>query len=58
MILVNFIRDAEVGIFARAKRTGSNLSTNLSKAPLVACPAATSDAAESDGSDSDSKKNN
>jgi hypothetical protein len=57
MIVINFIRDAEVGIFARAKRTGSNLSTNLSEIPLVACAAATSNGAESDGTESDSKKN-
>jgi hypothetical protein len=58
MIVINFIRDAEVGIFARAKRIGPTLSTKLSKAPLAACNAATSSAVESDGSESDSKKNN
>ena len=41
MVIVNFIRDADVGIFARAKR--------LSKADRAAAPtssAATSDAEE------------
>jgi hypothetical protein len=58
MVIFNFIRDKEVGMFARLKRNGketSKLSTG-STAHTVACTADVSNGSDSDGSDSDSKK--
>lgn len=57
MVIVNFIRDAEVGMFARAKRTGSNISTKLSTISTLASHSGSgANEIESDGSESDSKK--
>jgi sphingolipid 4-desaturase/C4-monooxygenase len=58
MVIFNFIRDKEVGMFARLKRKGkdtSNLSI-ASTAHKVACTADVSNGSDSDGGDSDGKK--
>jgi len=55
MVIVNFIRDKEVGMFARLKRKGKDTSM-ASTAHKVACTADVSNGSDSDESDSDGKK--
>jgi hypothetical protein len=56
MVIINFIRDAEVGIFARAKRKGKGLSTLAISNSSITCPQEPSDGSESDSGTSSGKK--
>jgi sphingolipid delta-4 desaturase len=57
MVIFNFIRDKEVGMFARIKRKGKE-SSKLSMAGTVTCTADVANGSDSDGNDSDGKKSN
>lgn len=56
MVIINFIRDAEVGIFARAKRTGTNVPVKLGASSTLVQVSCTRDQGSSDGNESDNKK--
>jgi len=56
MVIFNFIRDKEVGIFARVKRKGKETSASTAYAAVYT--AKSSIGSDSEGSDSDGKKCN
>jgi hypothetical protein len=57
MVIVNFIRDPDVGIFARVKRNEKDSTRKVTSTPsTVACsPAETSSGSEEESSDSEAK---
>lgn len=56
MVIVNFIRDNEVGMYARLKRKAKESSNSMASA--VSHTVEVSNGSESDSSDSISKKSN